>query len=119
MRQDCAEPGLSEAFIDITTTGWTRKQVETVRSGESAGGWFAVLQEKTAAVYLPVLEGEAVRLPADLTADALDRLDYVLYQWLVSAITEALRDVITLGNAPWLRLSQKREASAATSKGEK
>jgi hypothetical protein len=113
MRIDCEEPGFESAYIDIETSRWTRPEVDVLTRGAATEKWFEVVRRKCKALSLPVLEGEPVTVPDQLTAAALDRLDYVLFNWVVAAVTKAGREVIHLGNAPWRRLSATPETDAA------
>lgn len=113
MRIVCEEPGFDGAFIDIDTARWTRRDVEVLVRGATTDAWFAVLRRKITAVSLPALEGEPVTTPDQITSEAMDRLDHVLWNWFVAAVTSAGRELISLGNAPWRRLSPTPEANAA------
>jgi hypothetical protein len=117
MRYECQEPGFEGAFLEFSDRGWTRKDIALLRQLDESDAWFALLHSKLVGLYLPTVEGgepNGIRHPAELTAGALDWLDLVLYNWFVTALVEALRDVNSLGNAPWRRLSRAQEAAAAT-----
>jgi hypothetical protein len=114
MRVTCEEPGFETAYLEIETARWTRPEVDALVSGALTEKWFAVLQRKVTGVCLPTLEGEPVTIPGHLTPEALDRLDYVLWNWLVAAVTAVGRELISLGNAPWRRLSPTPEKATAT-----
>lgn len=114
MRYECAEPGFEAAWIEIRETGWTRKAINQLRALDESDEWFALLRSHVTGLHLPAVEGDAVSDVADLTPDALDRLDLVLFNWFVSALIEALRDITQLGNAPWRRLSRQSETATAT-----
>lgn len=113
MRLDCAEPGFETAYIEVDTAKWLRPEVNIMSQGATTDKWFALLRRKVTAVRLPVLEGEPITLPAHLTPEALDRVDYVLWNWFVWAVTQAAKEVIDLGNAPWRRSSSTPETNGA------
>lgn len=115
MRYECEEPGFEGAYLEMTDKGWTRKALNQLRTLDESDAWFGVLAQYVTAVHLPTLDGEPVQAAGQITPDALDRLDIVLYNWFVSALSEALADVTNLGNAPWRRLRERREATATNS----
>lgn len=114
MRYQCQEPGFEDAFLEIPETGWTRAHLRQLRELDESAAWFDTLRFHVTALHLPVVEGDAVTTPAGLVPEVLDRLDLVVYNWLIAAIVEAMRNVTHLGNAPWRRLSGTQETGVAT-----
>lgn len=112
MRYDCDEPGFEGAFVEFAPSGWTRKTMRDLRKLDEESGWFDVLRGRVTALHLPTVDGAALDAPADLTADNFDRLDLVLYNWLVAIIIKALGEVGDLGNAVWRRLFATQETTA-------
>ncbi len=119
MRIVCEEPGFEGAYVDIGTARWTRRDVDALVRMATTDEWYDVLQRKVTAVSLSVLEGEPVTKPDQITGEAMDRLDYVLWNWFVAAVTSVGRELIDLGNAPWRRLSPTPEAKAAETRPKK
>jgi urease accessory protein UreF len=111
MRYECTEPGFEGAFLEFSAQGWTRKELHLLRTLEESDAWFALLRGKLTAYHLPTVTGGALEA---FDSDGLDLLDLVLYNWFVTAVIEAVRDVTNLGNAPWRRLSAARETATAT-----
>lgn len=116
MRYDCEEDGFEGAFVEFAPSGWTRKTIRDLRTLNEGDEWFAVLRERVTALHLLTVDGESIDAPAALDAALFDRLDLVLYNWLVAVIIKALGEVGDLGNAVWRRLfaTQEQATNAAT-----
>lgn len=114
MRYECQEAGFEGAYLEFPDTGWTRAHLRGLRTLDESEAWFELLRSRLTGVSLPVVEGEPVTKAEQVTPAMLDRLDLVLYNWFASVVVEAMRDVTSLGNAPWRRLSSGSETSVAT-----
>ena len=113
MRYTCDEPGFEAAFLEIDELRWMRRDVTVLFMGSESEEWFAVLRKHCTALHLPVLEGEPITKPADLTTEALDRLDIVLYGWLNGKLSLAAGAVGELAKNARRRSSNQSETMPA------
>jgi hypothetical protein len=102
MRYECEEAGFEGAYIEFSEKAWTRGELRDIRTLSESDEWFAILCAKVTGINLPAKDG-ALTEAHDLTPAALDRLDLVLYNWLVTVVVKAAIEVAELGNAVWRR----------------
>ena len=117
MRYTCEEPGFEDAFLEFSEVGWTRRALNSLRTLDDTEEYFAIVRSRLTAIQVPALEGDDLTAPEHLTPDALDRIDIVAYNWIITVIVRVIRDVTNLGEAPWrrLRASQGETAPATDS----
>jgi hypothetical protein len=113
MRYECTEPGFEGAYVVFRARGWTRKQMAdflTIAVGDA--DWWQLLHSRIEAVHLPAIVGESLTKAEHLTADDLERIDYVHYRWFWAAVDKFAKDVVNLGEAARRRLWPMPEATA-------
>jgi hypothetical protein len=115
MRYTCEHPAFEDAWIEVPDMGWRRSELEQLATFANTPEWWALVQRRVTALHLPTLDGDALTRPEQLTLDDTDRVDFILYQWMLSRLAVGYKDVNKLGNAQW-RLSSDTPAETVATK---
>lgn len=95
-RYDAPEPFVG-AFVEYSDA-WSVGQHNRFLSLRGAA-FVEILASKVTACNLPCAEGENITEPADITLEALDRMDKRAFQWFLDTASDCARIIGELGEA--------------------
>ena len=99
MRYECSDPQFAGVFVEFSEA-WSRGEMRRFFDPKlPRDEWLALVASKIVALYLPRLYGEPLTNPADISQATTDDVDVRLWHWLNTAMTRAVGDVGTLGEA--------------------
>lgn len=96
MRYDCNIEGFEDCFVEFSER-WTRNQVKTYFAAKNED-YFDLLRSKIVSLHLDV-EGGAIDDPDQLTLEAADDMDMILWRWFATAAAKCIEDLNSLGEA--------------------
>ena len=103
MRFDFDGPEFPGAFVEFSDA-WSvgeKRRIFEVQGDE----FYSLLRRKVTALSLPVMEGEQITAPDQLTHDSIDGLDGRLWDWFRGTVGRAILELGNLGEAMRRRLS--------------
>lgn len=107
-RYDAPEP-FAGSYVEYSDA-WSVGQRNRFFSLKGAD-FVALVAQKVKAVHLPCAEGDDITSPAELTFEALDRLDDRILRWFLDTASDCLRKVAEMGEALRLSPSDTTEAT--------
>lgn len=88
-------------FVEFESR-WTRKDIRTISTG-TGEEYVDTLRRKIVAVHLDLSDG-AITSPEELTDEAIDNMDWVLWRWFSATPMAVIKDLSDLGEAQRRRL---------------
>lgn len=95
MRYECDIPGFEECYFEVSER-WTRGEIKQFYKANN-DDYLAIICAKIEEIHLATVAG-FIDSPADLTIEATDDIDVILWTWFSTAISTAVGDVQDLGN---------------------
>lgn len=100
IRIECTFPGLAGNWVDLSDV-WTRGEIRDWYAGSLANNdavTLPLLAKKLVGVHVYLADGTLVE-DAQTLVERLDDVDIRLVRWLAGGVMDALRELMTLGEA--------------------
>lgn len=110
MRVQCPVETYTDNYVEYDER-WSRADVR--RFGSSSVEMIDLMRSKVSAIYVRLLDGE-IKSADDITDEALDRMQWEVFQWFIVQPQLVLKEILDLGEAVRHQLLLTSEESPVT-----
>lgn len=103
-RFDCDIAGFEACYVEFSPR-WTRAEVRAFWGDGEGQTTLDLMQRKIVRLHVELVDLPALTDPTTINNDALDDMDWELFQWLNSALIVFVQEMARLGEVTRRRLS--------------
>lgn len=110
MRVQCPVETYTDNYVEYDER-WSRAEVR--RFGNNSADMIELMQRKITSIHIRLLDGE-INSATEVTEEALDNMQWEVFQWFVVQPQMVLKEILNLGEAVRHQSSRTAEESPVT-----